>query len=111
MRTTSAIRRFASPGRIRALVPRPEGIGHGDVEIRPVERQVVVPAVPEQDIALPLRLLEDRAVVDARVDDRAGVDVRLVLLALLDRHPGPVEVLQRLEALDPLGDEVPYGIG
>ena len=58
------------------LVPGPEGIGHGDVEVRPVERQVVVPTVPEKDVALLLGLLEDRAVVDARVYDRAGLDVR-----------------------------------
>ena len=68
---------------------------HGDVEVRPVERQVVVPTVPEQDVALLLGLLEDRSVVDARVHDRAGVDVGLVLLPFLDRLA--VEVLERLE--------------
>ncbi|MET0715014.1 MAG: hypothetical protein ABWY57_08865 [Mycetocola sp.] len=78
-------------------MPGPEGIGHGDVEVRPVERQVVVPTFPEQDVALLLGLLEDRSVVDARVHDRAGLDVGLVLLPFLNRHVGAVEVLERLE--------------
>ncbi len=63
------------------------------------ERQVVVPAVPDDHVRLGLRLREDLRVVDARVDDVAGADRRLVLLALLDRDAGGVEVGVVREAL------------
>ena len=49
-----------------------------------IEGEVVVAAVPHDDVGLCLRLPQDGRVVDARVDDRAADDVRLVFLALLD---------------------------
>ena len=91
---------------VRRLVPRPQRIRDDDAHGRPVEREVVVPAVPEQDVALRLRLRQDVGVVDAGVDDRAGRDVRLVLLALLDRGLVAVEVLERRVALHALGVQV-----
>ena len=92
--TTSALRRFASPGWYRVSWPARSGSTRVRWTVGTVERQVVVAAVPQQDVAFGLRLLEDRGVVDAGVDHRAGRDVRLVLLALLDRHVGVVEVLE-----------------
>ena len=56
--------------------------------------------------ALGLGGAQDVLVVDAREDEAPGVEVRLVLLALLDRGLVAVEVRVRLEALDALRDEV-----
>ena len=95
MTTTCARRRFASPGMVAALVARPVRVGDDDLEVGTVERQVVVAAVPDDDVGLLLGLGQDRRVVHARVDDGARVDVRLVLLALLDRALVAVEVLER----------------
>ena len=75
----------------------------------PVERVVVVPTVPHEDVALLLGLLQDGFVVHAGKDDRAVPQVGLVLLALLDRDVGPVQVIERLEPLDPRGHQVPVG--
>ena len=79
------------------------------MQVGRVERQVVVAAVPEHDVGLGLGLAQDAAVVDARVDDDAGLDVRLVLLALLDRAVVPHEVVERLEPLAGLRREVAVG--
>ena len=91
---------------IQELVPRPVRVDDHDLEVRLVERQVVVPAVPDDDVGLLLRLGEDRAVVDAGIDDDPLDDVGLVLLALLDGALVPVHVLERREALDLLLHEV-----
>ena len=51
------------------LVPGAEWVDDDDVEVGLEERQVVVAAVPDDHVALFLGPLEDRLVVDARVDD------------------------------------------
>ena len=63
---------------------------------------------PSQTItsACVLGEVEDLRVVDAGEDDVAGCDVRLVLLALLDRALGGLEILVALEALRYLLREV-----
>ena len=91
------------------LVAGAQRIGHDHEEVRPVEREVVVAAVPDDDVGLLLRLAEDGLVVDAGVEDAAGVEVRLVLLALLDGRLVPVEVRVGRESLDALLDEVAVG--
>ena len=75
------------------------------------ERRVVVAAVPDDHVSLLLGGLQDRGVVDAGEDEVALGEVRLVLLALLDRAVGRVEVLVAREALDDLLREVAVGHG
>jgi hypothetical protein len=94
-------------GVIPRLVARSQRVHEHDVHGRPVERQVVVPAVPQKDVALGLGLLEDGPVVDARVDHGSGRDVRLVLLALLDGRVVAIEVRHLGVALHALGGQVP----
>ena len=77
-----------------------------DVHVGLDKRRVVVAAVPEDDVGLLLGPLEDRGVVDAREDEVPLGEVRLVLLALLDRAVVRVEVLVALEALDRLLREI-----
>ena len=87
---------------VAALVTGTERVGNDDVEIRPVEREVVVAPVPQDDVGLELRFAQDRLVVDAGVEDPSGVEVRLVLLPLLDRRLVTIEVLVRGIPLDTL---------
>ena len=75
----------------------------------PDERRVVVAAVPDDRVRLGLGRLEDRRVVDAREDEVALGEVRLVLLALLDRAVGGVEILVAREALHGLLGQVAVG--
>ena len=92
-------------------MPGPVGIDDDDVQVRPHERRVVVAAVPHDHVSLLLGGLQDRGVVDAGEDEVPLGEVRLVLLALLDRAVGGVEVLVAREALDDLLREVAVGHG
>ena len=87
---------------VAQLVARPVRVDDDDVDVRLDERRVVVASVPEDDVGLLLRLIEDLRVVDAGKDQISLGDVRLVLLALLDRRVGRLEVLVALEALGDL---------
>ncbi len=87
-------------GVVEELVPGPQRIGDDDQQVGREEREVVVAAVPDDDVGLLLGLPEDRLVVDARVHDHAHLDRLLVLLALLDRRMRRVDLLDRGEALD-----------
>src|SRR5690606_8937985 len=71
-------------GVVRRLVAGTVRVDDGDGQVGPEEREVVVAAVPQDDVGFALSLLQDLAVVDAGVDHVAAVDVRFVLLALLD---------------------------
>ena len=89
-------------GVVAQLVSRPVRVDDDDVNVRLDERRVVVAAVPDDDVGFLLGGLEDRCVVDAGEDEVALGEVRLVLLALLDRAVGVLEILVALEALDDL---------
>ena len=67
------------------LMSRPQRIDENDVEARSDERKVVVAAVPQDDIRLLLGSLEDAGIVGTGKDQVADGEMRLVLLALLDR--------------------------
>ena len=81
-------------------------IEHHDVEVGTIERRVVVAAVPQDDVALPLRLAQDLLVIHSGIDGRALDDVRLVFLALFDGALVAVEIGQRSEALRALRRQV-----
>ena len=85
---------------IRELVAGAQRVDDDDQQVGPEERQVVVAAVPDDHVGLLLGALEDLGVVDAGVDDHARLDGGLVLLALLDRRMGGVDVGERREPLD-----------
>jgi hypothetical protein len=77
-----------------------------DQEISPIERHVVVAAVPEDNVRFLFGLTNDHFVIDTGVNHDSRIDVRLVLLALLDRAFVLVEIAQRGEALAGLFGEV-----
>ena len=90
---------------------RAERVGHHDEHGGPVERVVVVAAVPHQHVAFLLRSLQDGAVVHPGVHHGAVSKVWFVLLPLLDGDVGPVQVLERLKPLDACGQQVPVRHG
>ena len=94
---------------VAQLVTGAVRIEDDDVQGRLDERRVVVAAVPEDHVGLLLGGVEDRRVVDAGEDEVALVQVRLVLLALLDRTIGSVEVGVAREPLDRLLFEIAVG--
>ena len=70
---------------VAELVPGSVRVDDDDVEVGLDERRVVVAAVPDDHVRLLLGAGEDRRVVDPGEDEVAFGEVRLVLLALLDR--------------------------
>ena len=86
-------------GVVAKLVARPQWVDDDDQEVGPEERQVVVPAVPDDHVGVLLGAREDLAVVDAGVHDHAELDGAFVLLALLDRRVRVVDVGERGESL------------
>jgi len=94
---------------IAQLVAGTQRVHDRDLEVRLVEREVVVAAVPQHHVGFRLRLLEDLCVVHARVDDRARSHVRLVLLTLLDRALVQIHVRHRGEALHRLRGKIAVG--
>jgi hypothetical protein len=97
------------PWVIAQLVTGSQRIDDDDEEVRAVEREIVVAAIPQDDVRLGLGRPQDLGVVHPGVHHSTGVEVGLVLLALLDRRPVEREVLVRREALDPLALEVAVG--
>ena len=69
---------------VAGLVAGAMRVDHHDVQVGLVEREVIVSAIPEDDVGLGFRLAQDLFIVYAGVDDHAIVNVRLVFLALLD---------------------------
>ena len=61
------------------LVAGSQRIGDDHEQVGPVEREVVVAAVPQDHVGLPLGGLQDGAVIDAGIDDPPRVQVPLVL--------------------------------
>src|SRR5207344_178616 len=83
-----------------------QGVDHDDVQIGPEKWEVVVAAIPDDEIRAGGRLLRDARVVDTREHDVAGRQVRLVLFALFDGAAGGVQILELLEALRALALEI-----
>ena len=88
---------------MRRLVPRPQGIDQDDLQVGLHEREIVVAAIPDDDVGLHLRSAQDAGIVDAGEDDVACTDVRLVLLALLDRARSRVEIARGWRSAAPPG--------
>ena len=93
-------------GVVAQLVARAQRVRHDDRQVGLVERQVVVAAVPEDHVGLGLGGPQDVLVVHAREDEAPGIEMRLVLLALLDRRLVAVQVRVGLVALAALRDQV-----
>ena len=96
---------------IGAAVARSVGVHEDDVHVGLDEGDVVVAAVPENEIGFLLGRSEDGWVVDAGVDDATPLDVGLVLLPFLDGALVPYQVVVGGETLHGLGREVAVGHG
>ncbi len=84
-------------------------VGHDDVQVGLVERQVIVAAVPQDYIGFLLGLAQDRLVVHAGINHDPAVDVRLVFFPLLDGALVRIEIGVGREALHPLRHQVAVG--
>ena len=106
----SARRRFVS-GMIAQLVAGPVGIDHSDIKIGLVEGEVIVPAIPDDDIGLFFRLGEDAAVVYPGVDNGSPIEVRLIFLTLFNGAVVAIEISIIAVALAGLGAQIAVGHG
>ena len=79
------------------------------MQVRTVERKIVIPAVPQNYIGLPLDLLEDLVIVDSGVNDGLVLEVGFILFPLLDGAVVPGQVLESGEPLDSLALQVAIG--
>ena len=86
-------------------------VGHHDRQVGLVEGEIVVAAIPQDDIHFLLGLAQDGFVIHAGVDDHAVIEVRFVLLALFDGALVLVQVGIIGEALHLLRDQVAVGHG
>ena len=96
-------------GVVAKLVTGAVRVDDDDVDVRLDERRVVVAAVPENDVCLPLGEAENLLVIDPGEDEVPLGEVRLVLLPLFDRGVGGVEVFVALESLHGLLRQVAVG--
>ena len=65
-------------------MPRPQGIGYSDPEVRLEERSVVVAPIPDYHIGLLFGCFQNGLVIDTGIHHRPTFDVCLVLFSLLD---------------------------
>lgn len=96
-------------GIVGELVTRAMRIGDHDVQIGDEEGQIVVAAIPQDDIRLVFGAGEDGGVIHAGEDHVTVIEVRLVLLALLDGGLVQVEVGVAAEALHGLLAQIAVG--
>ena len=94
---------------MRGLVTGPQRVDQNDVEARPDEREVVVSAVPQDDVRFIVDNIEDAGIVDSSIDQVADCEVRLIVLALLYGALRFIEVGHDFESLDRLTLEVAVG--
>ena len=85
---------------VTEFVARAVRVGDDEVQVRYEERKFVVSAVPDDYVALFLRLFEYFGVIDTGVHYMPALDMSFVLLAFLYRHLGFVYVVDGRETLD-----------
>ena len=79
------------------------------MQVGNIEGEIVVAAVPQDDVHFLFSLPEDGFVIDTGIDDDAIIDVGFVFFAFLDGAFVLVEVLVGCEALHLLFDQVAVG--
>ena len=94
------------PGVVPELVPGAMRVADHDVDVGRDEGHVVVPAVPQDHVGLLLGGGQDLGVVDPGEHEVSLREVRLVLLALLNRAVVRIEILVALEPLHHLFRQV-----
>jgi hypothetical protein len=70
------------------------------------KREIIVAAIPYDDVGLLLGSGEDRLIIDAGKDDIAQCYMPLVFLSLLDCATSGIEIGGRGETLDTLPQEI-----
>ena len=85
---------------------RTQRIAHNDIEVGFYKGEIIVATVPEYQVRLGLRGLQNCLVVHPGKDHQALSHIRLVLLSLLYRAVVQIQVRQGSEALHRLGAQV-----
>ena len=91
---------------IGGFVARAQRVDQHDMQVGAHEREIVVAAVPEDQVGIAPGRLDDADVVDTGIDDVAGGEMRLVLFAFFDGAGRAVEVGAGFEALHALAHEI-----
>ncbi len=91
---------------ISIFMSRAVRVRDNDLQIRDIKGEVIITAVPQDNVRFLFRLAEDLFIIHAGIDEHAIVDVRLVFLTLFDRGLMLVEVIIIGEALDFLAHQV-----
>ena len=86
-------------------------VGNNDLQVGDIEREVIIPAIPEDDIHFLFSLAQDGFIIDTGIDDHAIIDVGFVFFTFLDRALMLVEVGIGGKALHLLLDQVTVGHG
>src|SRR5262249_55015582 len=81
-------------------------VGHRDVQIGTYEWEVVVAAVPDDDVRFRGDTIDDLGVVHAGEDDLTRFEVRLVFLALIHGARPRCQIGAAREAMDSLPLEI-----
>jgi hypothetical protein len=98
-------------GVVQGFMSWPTCIRKHHVQVWNEERQVVVPAIPDQNIGFLFGPSEDLLIVDTSEHRDAGFDQRLILLAFLQGAVVPIQVRQFAEPLHRLSGQVAIGHG
>ena len=93
-------------GVVAHFVPGAVRVSHHDLQVGHVEGEIVIPAVPQDDIHFLFSLAQDLLVIHAGVDDDPVIQVGLVFLAFLDGAFVLIQVGIIGEALDGLLDQI-----
>jgi hypothetical protein len=96
-------------GMMGGHLPRPQGIGDCDMQIGTKKREIVVAAVPDDDVGLGVGQAHDCSVVDPGKDQVAGSQMGLVLLPLLRRAAGSIQIAHGGKPLHAGGREISVG--
>src|SRR5271157_2543036 len=78
---------------------RSKRVNDNDLQIRVVEWEIIVSAIPQNDISLLLSLAQNLLIIYASVDDVTYVDVRLIFFPLFNRTLISLQVIVRSETL------------
>jgi hypothetical protein len=94
-------------GVVGALVAGAVRVSDDNLQVRNVEGEVVVAAIPQDDVDFFFGGAQDFLVIDTGIDDHAVIDVRFVLFALFDGAFVLVQVVVVREALYFLATRLP----
>jgi hypothetical protein len=99
------------PGIIAELMAGTMRIGHHDFQVGGIKGRVIIAAVPQNEITLPLGLTKNAFVIHAGINHGAVHNVGLVFLALFDSALVAFQVFEAAKTLHRLLGQIAIGHG